>query len=137
MKHIYHGTTQKGLNIIKPFKRFTPGGESVADNIPPRIYATYKPAFAIAYSFPWSSEDGIDIVIKNNTITIIVPKERRKVLEQEVCLYTLPDNTFIHTDEEETGLTYHSTTELIPLDSQCFENVEEAMEKIGGKIRFI
>lgn len=63
MKEIYHGTTRKDLQVIKPFKRYTPGGEDVADSIPPRIYATYNPAYAAAHSFPWSSDDGVDISI--------------------------------------------------------------------------
>ena len=137
MKEIYHGTTQKDLQVIKPFKRYTPGGEDVADSIPPRIYATYNPAYAVAHSFPWYSDDGVDISIRDDIVTIIVPSDKESVLKQEVCIYTLPDETFIFTDEEEMGLTYHSTDAVQPIECRCFNSVTEAMGKMGGKILFI
>jgi hypothetical protein len=135
MKHIYHGTIQKDLDTIKPFKRFTPGGEDLADTIPPRIYATYEPAFAVAHSFPWSSEDGIDITTVDGIVTIVVPKDKQQVLEQKICIYTLPDSEFEHTIEEETGLTFHSTQEVQPIENICFQTVIEAMKHFGGTIR--
>ena|SRR5680860_457543 len=137
MKPIYHGTTQKGLKTIKPFKRYTPGGEEIADSIPPRIYATHEPSYAVAHSFPWSSDDGVDILIEDGIVTIVVPSGKQSVLKQEICVYTLPDDTFVFTDEEEMGLTYHSTEVIEPIEHQCFKSVTEAMEKIGGKIRLI
>ena len=136
-KPIYHGTVQKGLDTIKPFKRFTPGGPEAADAIPPRIYATYKAAFAVAHSFPWSSDDGIDITTENNDVTIVVPEIRKQVLEQPVCIYTLPDDTFSPTLEEETGLTYHSEQVVTPIESTCYASVTEAMEALGGRIELI
>jgi hypothetical protein len=133
-KPIYHGTVQKDLSVIKPFKRFTPGGEDLADTIPPRIYATYEPAFAVAHSFPWSSEDGIDIVLVDGVVTIVLPKDKQQVLEQEICIYTLTDDGFEYTAEEETGLTYHTEEEVVPLKCDCYQSVTEAMEKLGGKV---
>lgn len=137
MKHIYHGTTKHGLEIIKPFKRYTPGDEAVADTIPARIYATYDPAYAVAHSFPWSSEDGVDIVLEEDVVTVVVPATRVSVLEQPVCIYTLPDNTFTFTTEEKMGLTYHSTEEVTPTNCQCFDSVTEAMEYFGGIVKCI
>lgn len=137
MKPIYHGTVKCGLSKIKPFKRYTPGGKDVADAIPPRIYATYNPAYAVAHSFPWSSDDGVDISIKDGVITLIIPKDRQSVLEQKVCIYTLPDTTFIFTSEEETGLTYHSTVEVIPTNCECFDTVTIAIEHFGGNIQIV
>lgn len=137
MKHIYHGTIQKDLVTIKPFKRFTPGGEDLADAIPPRIYATYEPAFAVAHSFPWSSEDGIDIITDGDAVTIVVPKDKQAVLKQAIYIYTLPDSSFSFTTEEETGLTYHSESELVPTEHRCFPSVIKAMEFYGGKIELI
>lgn len=40
MNPIYHGTIKKDLTVIKPFKRYTPGGEALADSIQLRVYAT-------------------------------------------------------------------------------------------------
>ena len=77
MKPIYHGTTKKDLTVIKPFKRYTPGGEDLADVIPPRIYATYEPAYAVAHSFPWSSDDGVDIVVEDGLVAVIVPADKQ------------------------------------------------------------
>jgi len=136
-KSIYHGTTQKDLDIIKPFKRFTPGDEEVADSISPRIYASYVPTFAAAHSFPWSSEDGIDIVTEDGAVSILVPADKQSVLDQEICIYTLPDDTFILTTEEETGLTYHTEQKIIPIKCDCYQSVIVAMEKLGGQIKLI
>lgn len=137
MKLIYHGTIQKNLRVIKPFKRYTPGGEALADSIQPRVYATYDPAYAVAHSFPWSSDDGVDISVQDNMVTLLVPKDKQKVLEQPVCIYILPDDTFSHTQEEETGLTYHSLQEVVPVDCECFNSVTTAMQRYSGRIKFI
>jgi predicted peroxiredoxin len=137
MKPIYHGTIKKNLKTIKPFKRYTPGGESLADSIPARIYATYIPAYAAAHSFPWSSDDGVDIFFEGETVTLIVPEEKKEILEQEICIYTLPDDGFILTTEEAMNLTYHSEKEITPIEMRCFQNVPEAMKKYGGVIKFI
>lgn len=137
MKPIYHGTVIQGLKLLKPQKRFTPGGANTADAIPPRIYATYTGAFAVAHSFPWSSEDGIDVQSIDGVIHLFVPKERQSVLNQAICVYALPDDTFVHTDEEETALTYHSLTEVVPLSSECFGDVADAMKAFGGIITLV
>ena len=137
MKPIYHGTIKKNLQTIRPFKRYTPGGESLADSIPARIYATYIPAYAVAHSFPWSSDEGIDITFEENTVTLIVPEKKQGLLEQEICVYTLPDNEFTLTAEEEMNLTYHTEKEVVPIEVQCFKNVSEAMKKFGGIIKLV
>ena len=137
MKPIYHGTVKCDLSKIEPFKRYTPGGKDLADTIPPRIYATYNPAYAVAHSFPWSSDDGVDIAIKDGVVTLVVPKDKQSVLEQKVCIYTLPDTIFTFTAEEETGLTYHSTVEVIPTNCECFDSVTIAIEHFGGNIKLV
>lgn len=136
-RYIYHGTTKQNLEVIKPFKRYTPGGENVANSIPARIYATYNPAYAVAHSFPWSSNDGVDIVIKNDIVTVMVPRDKKEVLNQAVCVYSLPNDAFSFTTEEDMGLTYHSTEEVVPTDSKYFESVTKAIEHFGGKIELI
>lgn len=137
MKHIYHGTIEKDLAVIRPFKRFTPGGAELADKMPPRIYASYNQAYAVAHSFPWSSDDGVDITIKDGVVILMVPHTSQHVLKQEVSIYALPDSDFVFTTEEETGLTYHSTVEVAPLACQCFKSVTAAMDAMGGKIELI
>lgn len=137
MTNIYHGTTSKGLEILEPRKRYTPGGSDLADSITARIYATYVPAYAVSHSFPWSSEDGFDIEIRDKVVTLLVPKNKQDVLKQEICIYSLPDNTFSPTEEEETGLTYHSTEAVKPTNCECFSSVTEAMQKYGGIVKFI
>lgn len=137
MEHLYHGTIQKDLEVIKPFKRFTPGGADLADQIPPRIYATYNPAYAVSHSFPWSSGDGVDTKVEGETICIVVPKQKAAILEQPICVYTLPADSFTYTTEEETGLTYHSESEVTPIKCHCFASVIEAMAAYSGKIELV
>lgn len=134
MSTIYHGTVVKNLTTISPRKRYTPGDNATADTIGRRIYASYNPAFAVAHSFAWSSEDGIDIKVEaDSSISIIVPKRKAAVLSQEICIYSLPDDTFVRTTEEDTGLTYHSLTEVTPLQEEIFTSVEMALEHFGGR----
>lgn len=137
MKPIFHGTIKKDLTLIKPFKRYTPGGEALADSIQPRVYATYNPAYAVAHSFPWSSDDGVDILVKDEMVILVISKDKQNVLTQPVCIYTLPDDTFSHTKEEETGLTYHSLQAVTPINCECFDSVTTAIHHFGGNIRFI
>ena len=137
MKHIYHGTVLKDLTILKPLKRYTPGGAELADRISARIYATYNPAYAVAHSFPWSSDDGIDIHIHKGIIELLVPKAKQSVLNQEIYIYTLPDDTFVHTVEEETDLTYHSEVAVKPIHCTYFSNVQDAMTKYVGIIKIV
>ncbi len=137
MRYLYHGTVRRDLTILTPQTRYTPGDAALADSIPPRIYATYNPAYAVAHSFPWSSDDGVDVEEIDDVIHVIVPREKQSVLEQVVCIYTLPDDTFVHTPEEVTGLTYHSDVAVTPISHECFDTVTEALEKYGGALRLI
>lgn len=136
MANIYHGTIIKGITILEPKKRYTPGGETSAEAIGERIYASYIPAFAAAHGFPWSSEDGIDVEVDGETIILVLPKDKQALLEQAVCIYTLPDDTFKLTIEEETGLTYHSTEPVAPIECHCFTSIIDAMKEYGGTIKF-
>lgn len=137
MKYIYHGTVTKDLQVLEPHKRYTPGGEELADGISARIYASYEPAYAVAHSFPWSSDEGIDIALHEGIVELVVPKEKQHVLEQEICIYTLPDDTFVNTKEEKTGLTYHSEVSVQAIRFECFSSVQEAMIKFGGRVRVV
>ena len=67
-------------------------------------------------------------------VTLLVSKDKQCLLDIEICIYTLPDDTFIHTTEEETGLTYHSLKTVKPITFRCFSSVLEAMKEYGGHI---
>jgi hypothetical protein len=64
MEFLYHGSTVQGLKTLEPKKRFTPAGAIDYS----AIYASRSPAFAICHSFPWSSDEGIDIETKDEGI---------------------------------------------------------------------
>ncbi len=137
MTHIYHGTIVQNLQVLEPHKRYTPGGEVAGESIPARVYASYNKAYAVAHSFPWSSDEGIDIQVHDEVVELLIPRGKEKVLDQEICIYALPDDTFVHTKEEATGLTYHSEVAVPVRDCECFLNVREAMEKCGGKVMVV
>lgn len=61
-KFFYHGSSTDGINRLEPRLRYTPGEEL---DSPASIYASDLPAFAAAHSFPWSSDEGIDLYQDN------------------------------------------------------------------------
>ena len=130
---LYHGTLTPGIKKFEPRRRFVPGG---IENIPARIYATDDPAFAAMHSFPWSSDEGIDIIEYDGKLVLQVPKIFKERLNTPVYIYQLPADTFILTEEEETGNTYHSDVAVAPKDVSAFSSVIEAVEHYGCSVAF-
>lgn len=130
---LYHGTVTANIKELEPRKRYTPGGGEV----PPRIYATDRPDFAVMHAFPWSSDEGIDIVEHEGKLSLLIPEHLKDRLEQSICIYELKGDTFIFTEEEETGNTYHSDTPVIPDSVEEFSSVTEAVKHYGGTVKFV
>ena len=132
-KFLYHGTVTGGIKEFEPRKRYTPGiGDSV-----PRIYATDKPVFAVMHAFPWSSDDGVDIVTRDENLCLQVPVHLKDRLNQSIFIYKLKGDTFVLTEEEATGNTYHSEVAVIPESVESFNSVFEALEYFGGNVDFM
>lgn len=130
---VYHGSVSGDIQEFEPRKRFTPSGADV----PPRVYATPNPAFAAAHSFPWSSDEGIDVTFKDGQTILVIPEEHRDRLNQPVFIYELSGDNFELTEEEETGETYHSVSGVVPDEVRSFSSVTEAVEHFGGRIKIV
>ncbi len=130
---LFHGTITPNLQEFEPRKRYTPQGADV----PPRIYATGNPAFAAAHSFPWSSDEGVELYVKNGKVLLLVPERLKARLNQEVTIYSFDSNNFNFTKEETFGETYHTEEKAKSQGMQSFNSVTEAVEYFGGVVEII
>lgn len=139
---LYHGSTTQGLKILKPARRYTPAGKIAFA----AVYATPLPAYAAAHSFPWSSNEGIDVKIsdgedegisKNKKVTLIVPAALHERLNMPISIYVVAADGFEHTREESTGHTWHATRQTAVLEEMKYTSVKEALETWGGEVKFL
>jgi len=121
------------IEEFEPRKRYTPG---VAD-VPPRIYASGNPAFAAAHSFPWSSDEGVDLSLENGQVLLRVPERIKSRLDQPVYIYTFDPDSFSHTSEEKMEETYHSEQKVKPHQVVQFRSVTEAVSYFGGVVEVV
>ncbi len=130
---LYHGTVTANIAEFEPRKRFTPGD----GDVPPRIYATDRADFAVMHAFPWSSDEGIDIVEHEGVLHLQIPEHLRNRLNQRIYIYKLKGDAFVFTEEDETGNTYHSEVPVIPESVMEFNSVTEALAYYGGVVDFL
>ena len=64
MEYLYHGSTTQNIKRLEPRIRYTPAGKIDYS----AIYASPLAAYAAAHSFPWSSNEGVDLDVLNNQI---------------------------------------------------------------------
>lgn len=129
---LFHGSIGAGIELLEPRKRYTPSA-----GVPERVYASGNPAFAAAHSFPWSSDEGIDLRIEDGKLILMVPRRLASRLEQPVSIYRLPSEYFEFTEEESMKLTYHSVTPVAPIEAMPFDSVTEAVEHFGGMVEIL
>lgn len=130
---VYHGSITGDIEEFEPRKRYVPGGADV----PPRVYATINPAFAAAHSFPWSSDEGIDLRIEGDKVTLCIPAQYKDRLNQPVFIYKIKGDLFSKTTEEATGETLHAEESVRPEEVQEFASVTEALEHFGGAVEIL
>lgn len=133
IKFVYHGSTAGDIAEFEPRKRYTPGDLDV----PPRVYATPNPAFAAEHSFPWSSEEGIDVIFDDDQTVLVVPEKHKNRLDQKVYVYKIDGSKFTLTKEEGTGETFHCDEHVSPKEARSFESVTSAIEYFGGRVDII
>jgi hypothetical protein len=130
---VYHGSVTSDITEFEPRKRYTPSGTDVL----PRIYASPNPMFAAAHSFPWSSDEGIDVTFDNGKTILVVPEQHKDRLNQPVYIYKIDSTSFELTEEEKTGETYHSNKAVTPTAMTSFNSVIEAIEHFGGRVKIV
>lgn len=133
MTHLYHGSTTQNLKTLEPRKRYVPAGKIDYE----AIYATPLPAYAAVHSFPWSSEEGIGLEIKDEKVILDIPEKLKNRLNVPISIYKVSAEGFEHTKEEEMGLTWHTIKSVKVLKEEKYESVESAIYELGGEIEFI
>ncbi len=128
---LYHGSSTDGIERLEPRLRYTP--EEELDS-PAGIYATDLPAFAAGHSFPWSSDEGINLDIIEGIVIMEVPQSMLDRLECDIYIYTVSSELFTLVENESTGHTYRATQPVDCLDKMSFQNVKEAIEYYGGQV---
>jgi hypothetical protein len=128
---LYHGTQIDNIEHLEPRLRYTPGKESSS---PPGIYASDLPAFAAAHSFPWSSDEGIDLYVAESTVVMEIPRSLLPRLQAKIYIYTVDSHPFSRVEQESTGHTFRATVPVDCLEKIGFENVVDAIEYYGGQV---
>lgn len=131
--HLYHGSVTQNIRTLEPKKRYVPKSGLIDYEA---IYASHSPAFAVAHSFPWSTDEGVNLEIISNKIILTVPKELQERLEAPMSLYKILGHYFEHTVAEGTGYTWHSTQSAPILEETHYPSVSEALEKSGAELIF-
>ena len=132
MEFLYHGSTTQALLTLEPRKRYTPAGKIDFA----AIYASPNPSFAAMHSFPWSSDEGFDITIDSNQMTLVVPSNKAQRLDVPISIYKISVNGFQITEEETTGETWHTTKSARVLEEMKYNSVKDALDALGVSIRF-
>ena len=133
MQFLYHGSPISGLKRLEPHKRFTPAGNIEYH----AVYASSLPLVAAAHSFPWTSDEGVDFVVKGESVMLVVPQEIRDRLLQSVSVYTISAITFRHTAEDVSGYTWDSQEVVDVIEEKKYPSVEAAFADLGGSISFV
>lgn len=133
MPHLYHGSTIQNLTTLIPHNRYSPAGAISYG----AIYATPSTAFAATQAFPWSSDEGIDVEINENKMTLLIPLSMKDRLLVPISIYKVSVDTFIHTKEEYTGYTWHTTVPIEVIEEVKYESVLDAFEKLGVEVKYV
>jgi hypothetical protein len=128
---LFHGSTVNDIKILEPQKRYTPHGVDLT-----AIYATHSLEFAIAQSFPWSSDEGFNLSFFGDKMELTVPKKFRERLLQPTNVYVVSSRNFKFTKEETTGYTWHSIKPVKVLDVMKFKSVRKALIDLKVKIKY-
>lgn len=129
--YFYHGSSVDGIACLEPRLRYTPGEES---DSPASVYASDLPAFAAAHSFPWSSDEGIDLYIHEQTVIMEIPVALSDRLHRTTYIYMVDGNPFSLVECDATGHTFRTTSPVECLEQVSFQSVLEAIEYYGGHV---
>lgn len=131
--YLYHASTTQGLKTLEPRQRYTPSRNMKF----PAIYATPLAAYAATHSFPWSTDEGVKLNTADGVISLSVPESFRERIQVPISIYKLPDTNFVHTDDEVTGHTWHTTESVGVLEEIKYDSVEKALTELGAHLTFV
>jgi hypothetical protein len=122
---LYHGSTIPGLKILEPRKRYTPSKDINYE----AIYATPIEGYAAAHSFPWSTDEGVDLDVIDDKVIMLIPKSITERLMTPVSIYKISSKNFEHLAKEVTGQTWQTIKPCKVISEEKFSNVLEAFNK--------
>lgn len=134
---LFHGSQTDNIGALEPRQRYTPGNEKGS---PAGIYVTDNPAYAAAHSFPWSSDEGVDLYFERGEengreyVVLEVPKEIETRMQQPVYIYTVKPDSFSPVVSDPVGHNYRSVESVDCIAKQVFESVTQAVEFHGGRV---
>jgi len=134
---LYHGSQTDAIQTLEPRRRYTPGTEK---DPPAGVYASDDPAFAAAHSFPWSSNEGVDLYFDraeddaSECVVLEVPQEIVSRLDIPVHVYSVCSETFSLLDIPPQGHNYRSIAKVNCLAKSSFNTVKEAILHYRGKV---
>jgi ABC-type dipeptide/oligopeptide/nickel transport system ATPase component len=131
--YLYHGSTTSGIKVLEPSHRYSPAGKIEYN----AIYATPMKAYAAAHSFPWSSDEGVNLDVVEGKVIFAVPQNFRERLQVPISIYKVSLENFVHTKEEETGRTWHTTQATPVLEEEKYKSVAIALQKLGVELSYI
>ena len=137
MKYLFHGSTCLGLKELQPFRKTTPG-ELCKTEVPESVYATDQPLAAVMFSFPWRSQEGIDITVFKGTLKIIVPALLEPRLRQPIVVYRLDAKYFSPIPNVSQQIRNFWSQQIVPIEgAEEFADVLSGIQHFGGKFEFI
>lgn len=130
-KYLYHGSIVPDIKILEPHKRYTPIGVDFE-----AIYASPLMAYAVAHSFPWGSDEGFDLDVRDEKVYFSVPARFKNRLQVPVYIYKISSDKFEYAEEELVGYTWYARTPIEVLDIISYPTIEEGFKTLGGIIEF-
>ena len=132
-KVFYHGSSTSNLKKLIPQIRFTPtGGEYKG-----LVYLTPNKGYACCHAFPWSSDEGFDLDMNDETreLTFKIPEEHAHRLKIPIYIYEVEGSEYKEMKGSVfTNLDYVSDKEVQIVDATKYSSVKEGLEENGVSI---
>lgn len=129
---LFHGSSVFGLTELVPMHRTTPG-ELRKEDVPASIYATDNRLASVMFSFPWTSQEGIDIQHCDGTLKLLVPQQLASRIENPMVVYEVDGHSFTRIPEVSQLIgNFWSQVPASILDREEFPSVREAILRNGG-----
>ena len=125
MQVLYHGSTTPDLKTLEPRKRYTPSNDINYES----IYATPIEGYAATHSFPWSTDEGVDLDVIDGKVVMQIPQSMEKRLLTPISIYKISAKNFEHLADEVTGQTWQTIKPCSVISEEKFASVLEAFDK--------
>lgn len=136
-KVLYHGSPEGNIQKFELRKNTTPG--ILGKDVKPAIYATDILVYAVAFGFPWSSNnDEVELsFLENGKVELIVPEKIRARLREKVYVYVFDATKFeLIPNADPINHNFWTHEEIDILDKIEFESVEIALKALGSEVKY-